>query len=642
MKKTEVSIKQKTFYKIVEKIGKFAVVEENGRLGLIILHSGQFMVSFGDYELDKEGDFLIFTKKKAGEEDTVTIFNVKNRYLYSESKVVTKFETGTMILRNRFDEKMNLFCSKYSCDVHNREFDSYTTGEMDNKYWIVLENDGKKSLFIKGKGLVLVDADDISIMGNKIIFSKDGYTQIKTAQITSSEYDSITIEPDLEDIIYCKKGNELYVYYIWHSSEDTIMVPILKTSGDTIKLGYHNRYSNLYHGTYQFIIGESGRYTIREITINSIDSFREGSPVTPVGLSYDAISYNSGVYILYSNSCERNDYPTEANEKNKKLEILYPLRRDTRKFYRTLSSENRDIACFSVNGEFYIEFFSENRERRIKKLSDSGMSQFEVKSITPVKNGFIFNDGTMDILFVKDKKGNAFSSLADEILWLGENYYLSTKNSVKTLHHYGKEISKRSILNATLHSDNTSDSFEHAKRIWIIMETDSIHNRFRLASVTHHEHKPATNLTLYNSYEWVAFYPDFILTLDEKITLYSYKGSVLAFLSPHTTIDVVGNCGGSKEGPTIYSIDGENYIIQDDEFIEIPVKERNLQMALYEGEYGYVAVNATSREEYDKKCAELENMSDGDFESTLKSAYNLSTEIQKKYPTLKLRQIQKK
>lgn len=621
MKKIEISTNEKTFYKIVLKIGDFAVIEDNERIGLIFLHSGNFIVKLGEYVLDRDGDFLIFTTKNAEKDQAeVEIFNVKTRCHYSRRKLVEKIKDGALILRNKFDDKMHFFCSKTydNYNVHSLEFDSYTVGEMDGKYWILFNLGNKKGLFIEGRGMVLpLEQDDIQIIGNKIIFTKDGKTRLNTDQLWSEGYDSITIDKNLEDIVYYRRDNEIFVYYIVYPNKDVrpTEVPIVKTHGDSIELAYYNRFSNSFHGVYQFIIGKNGYYIIREVVINNVDTFKEGSLVTEE--AYNNISYKDEVYIVDKDGINK---------------ILFPYRTNIDGFLKTISLGNNLIACVSKYGKCYIKNLSD--------ISEKGVFE-DAKSIRPVENGFIYGDGTKEILFVSHK-GNTYFESADEIQFLGGNYYTVLENGVKRLHHYGKELSCQNILRATIHSDNDSNTFDNAKNVWAILEIDRPHKRFQLAYMVHHNNKPATNFKVLSDYEWLAFYPDFILTLNDKIELFSYTGEPLAVLPPLTTIDVVGHCGKSGKDVTIYSIDGESYIVQDGEFINIPAQEKPLHMAVYEGVYGYVAVNASSQEEFAKKCSDIESMDDISFETTLKANYNSSMKLQEQYPSLVLKQIKPK
>ncbi len=622
MKKIEVSIKEKTFYKIVLKIGDFAVVEDNERIGLIVLQSGNFIVQLDDYVLDRDGDFLIFTTKNTEKDQTeVEIFNTKTRYHYSKRKLVEKIKDGALIIRNAFDDKMRFFCSKASYknyDVYNNEFDSYTLGEMDGKYWILFNLGDKKGLFVEGRGMVLpLEQDDIQIIGNKIIFTKDGKTQLIMGPIWTKEYSSIRVDPNLEDIVYYRKGNKTFVYYIGYHNKDAkpIQVPIIKTHGDSVELAYYKRFSDSFYGVYQFIVGENGCYTVREVVINKVDIFKEGSLVTDE--SYEKINYENEFYTVYKNGVNK---------------VLLPYRDNSGVFLKTISLGNDFLACFSKYGKCHI--------RNLSDISEKGVFE-DAKSIRPVENGFIYGDGTKEILFVSNN-GNTFSDSADEIQFLGGNYYTTLKNGVKRLRHYGKELSCQNILKATIHSDNDSNTFDNAKNVWAILEIDRPHKRFQLACMVHHNNKPATNFKVLSDYKWVAFYPDFILTLNDKIKLYSYTGESLAVLPPLTTIDVVGHCGKSGKDVTIYSIDGESYIVQYGEFINIPAQEKPLHMAVYEGVYGYVAVNASSQEEFAKKCSAIESMDEISFEATLKANYNSSMQLQEQYPSLTLKQVKPK
>ena len=602
MKKIEVTTKEKTFYKIVTKIDKFAIVEENGQLGLIILHSGNFMVPFDDYVLDRDDDILIFTKKRDGEDDAVTIFDVKKRFHYGERKLVEKIRDGALILLNKFDGRMYFFCSKAYDDynLHNLEFDSYTVGEMNGKYWILFNLGDKKGLFIEGRGMVLpLEQDDIRVIGDKIVFTKDGHTQINAGSIWSEEFDSIRLDPNVENLIYCRKGNETFVYYISRS-----LIPVFKTNSDSIELAYNEIYAYNFTGTLQFIVKENGHFIIREVIETYITDFKEGTIVTGPDKSYDKICFNGHLYIAQNNG---------------KSELIHPYIGRKKNLLGTVQLGNNVFPCDGT-------FFYPNVPKNVN------LTWLNEKS-------FIYSPDDGKELLISDNLGSNFFVWADKIEWLGENYYTVFDGEDKELYHYGHRLgSPLFISRVFIHGNDVSNTFEEGKRVWIILETT--YGSFMLARVTHHNERPAQNF-IWEHCKWAAFYPDFVLALDKEINLFSYDGTPLAILPPHITIDIVGHCNMSGKDATIYSIDGENYIIQDGEFINIPVKEKPLHMAVYEGEYGSVVINSNSKEDFSKKCAEIEKLNDEDFETVLQAQYNSSTEIQRKYPSLVLKPIQK-
>lgn len=628
MKKSVLSTVEKSYYKINAVIGEMAVVKDSeGKTALVNLTSDEIVFSFDFYGTRvcyNSGLIIFFTaldsNRKLTDLSKVSIYDAKtNKILCIDCDLEYEISEGdTLVFRSKEDGKLHLFdkrsyVTKNGKDILEIGLDDVSIMSIPDglkgakgKKALKLRCGDKFGMFVENYGLYLkIDCDSIDFVGNALTVLENGKKRIlirSFGDYLSGHYDTIKADPNHDEILYCEQGDTTFVYYI--DKNDNDIIPIMRTEGSKVFLSFKKSSSNDYRGVYSFIVRKNDGYTVEEVNVSGKRStLKESTPIT--NKIYKELIFKNGKYIL-------SDGPKEED-----IEEISFLNEQT-------------VMVFLKNGQCYVI------EGSLKALED----KFLVKCAQKIDRGYIVTAQNDEMtLYYKLGNGKVSKYNGANIEWLGGGYYTTEDKYGKMLCHLGKNIIAKSGKSVQIHADNSDNDFDEAKHVWALKR--AWNNTVQLLKFRHHKNK-AASLVGASIYDDVKFYPDFMIVKGVFMNMYDYNGNLLREFVFDVPITISGHIGGSMEDGTIYTIYDEDYIFENGKLVKISAKKETLHIAAYESEYGTVVVNSRQEDEFLKECSKIDALSEEEFERTLADHYASSKEIQKKYPSLVMRPVDKK
>lgn len=642
MQKKSLVIKEKVLYDTLGVICDTALVKSvTGMSGLINIKTQKIIGSFDNFSSLNYYDEGLFIQSKTVEEQIdgekkiniyIRIYDALSEKMLADNWLVINFEASfsKAILKDCKTQQYHFFdISKY----RNKD-DIFNTGFTDYKelyqyyyesFYALTNGNGKVALYSDNKGFLtdyIYDCIDYQDKDNVVIFTKDGKQLFKSAynyELESPLFDSVKVDKKDKKTIYGKKDSNIKVYFVDYLNfqllfETSEYDSLQCVDGHEIIDGslILESYLSDIPLNYTYIVEKDNKYGIILVSITKQPN-EESCQVemkTLVDPIYDAIEFKDSDFVLKKDNKKgllvkvRNEFKYLKTEYDA-IQILgygyYALQKDGKwSIFNIIKGEEILNDCEAFEGSASVYIF----ERNGKKV--------------------IFSP-------LVDNKYNLFGEY-DDVKKIGNKYYLIVKNGKQGLIHDMKIVVEPNYKSFDINvlCDNDYDKLDYNHQLYFSLQGDD--NQYQLAKYVATSYNTGKNRIEITDkkYQDIQFFNDIMLLKDEiKVYAYDYNNRLLRTFAKNVRVSV----SKSKTG-SLYMINGVGYSYNDGQLQVVPIEECTFYSAGYESQYGIVVVNSYDQATYEKKCADIDAMSEEEINKVLLAMYDNNPQVQKKYPTL--------
>ncbi len=605
---------------IIGKVDDTAIVsDQKGTVKLIDLSCQKEVVKVERCQVTTNSSSHIIILESQQEELKITIYDTRKREVLFKDATTTYISPEKDIYFIRPDDKsiriFDIKAYKDKKDISSTPLDYIN--KIDDSTFIV-SRDSKKGLYVRGKGLVeSIENDYIRYEGDdRFISIKDTLERlvIKTHASTGF-HETIRFDKLNRDVVYCHDADTISIYILYGTDYgNKKLIPITQVRGDSVEFVDKSKWPTDFGGRYRFIVKDQIGYCVIEAYVKNGKDFEPNHLMTPANERYDQLFVQGETiffekYGLHGFTIPRGPYIAAQYARIDNLaDNLYAL----------YKSENDDL-CDIITTKPHA-------------------TVLENVKITEIRaNDIIFEkDGETGILNAEKQRTPKYILGNYKVRHLGHGFYEVEENGLKGIYQKGKMLLPISYLNVRFHKITKALDFrETPNHIYFSLEITE--GGVGIARFTTHPNKAATrNFETAPLYKDVHFLTDYIyVETEEQIELFDYD-YLSSIKLPTDTI--IKEYPMSKDSSiTTYSINGEFFSYIHGKLVPTTIEPKPLYLASYETEYGTIAINSNSEEEYNKKCETLDSLSEDDINETLKSHLQNDKELQKAYPTLTLK-----
>ena len=566
------------------------------------------------------------TKVVGVNRESISIYDTVEDKVLADHWVIEHKHINAHILMDPKTKKYHIFDPQKYRDEKKNEFDtefdnSEVLGSFKKDFIYVLEKDGLKEAYTERRGRLLDEMqDDFRILGNVIIYSKDGKEEFCAIPEEdwwilgrSKEHEKITMDtrnPKEKLIYYGRDGNKITAYCVLGGSvyklfeekncfeidemyheqpktEDYRLQFTFRIHSTNDKWGLKSVYSTFWNHT----------STSKTILNNEWSAIRQ-NPNDPKVLIYE----NWPRMGLIKNTLDSVKKTECAFDKSSKL---------SKRYYLLDYNEVCSIYDLEKNKIVYADFTIE------EKVNDN---EYIVKK--DGKEAIIFIQKTINSTDLVVLDGYSHVQKAD----LG--YYYVTKDFKSGIVKDGKEIIKPKYKEIEVEDFDRDEDKDPDDRIIFFKATnmDGSHELYK------HNRKMGLKEVVMREYYSYKFWEGLLICYDhDNAHIYSFDGGQLFGLIPSNAKMSVAKYDNNGRA-IVFNFNGQLVGYKNGRFTIIPPE--SIYSAIYELDYGYVVVNEYDKNLFLKRTAEIEKLGGYAVNMVLHSMYDENKEIQEKYPNL--------
>lgn len=650
MKRTSIVVKEKSIYNIDILIDNIAYIKSvTGKTGLLNIKTNEIIGDMNYYYTisDTNGKFYIQTLEieKGTKEnnwhskENIRIYDALNEKMIADGfEVVESFRKYYEVasLRSPIDGKIHLF-DKYACRKPTNIFDlslddvKILYDSCTYKYFVVTMN-GKKGLYHSDcydevQSLVTqIEFDDIEKMPNIVVFTKNNEKYFiwdgKDGK-TSAKFDSITVDEQNTNIVYCKKGNKTHIYNT--KSQKLLLI----SEADEVKyLSEYGDSYNDYRGEYVFQTKKGKKLGLVSSKINN--KFRKsnnGEAIVTELLDpdYDEIEQSYNRFYLKKNG-KMGLFIGYSNYNQLIVPIYDNIDHLGEDYFALYTGEYCDIGRVTP----YTPYTTSVTKCQIEK--DTRFGSIYKKD---GKYGLILTDRYSENTIIP----NEYESISCAL----EYYFILEKDSKKGFMHQGKMVIPMDYDDIQIGgSYEKYRSMKDAKVLYFSLKKG---NKFELAKM-HNYQCVITNVEFVSNHTFdsIVLFRDIMVFKDQDFTyIYDYEEKLVKTLPAQTSvIPFAKPCSKYDEEPNhrdyLYSIDGTYFYYQDGKFEKVLAEENDCYVTTYENGDETFELRTFNKTEHDAFCLALEDKEDSEAEKAL---MKVSKNGNHEYPTLVLKRVNK-
>ncbi len=648
MKKTSIIVKEKSMYDIDILIGNTAYIKSvTGKTGLLNIKTNAIIGDMDYYHTiyDTNGKFYIQTLEieKGTRENNwhskknIRIYDALNEKMIADGFEIVEsyrdyFEVAS--LRSSIDGKIHLF-DKYACRKPTNIFDMALDDvkmlykAYNDTYFVVTMN-GKKGLYHNNcyneipSLITQIEFDEIEKLPNIIVYTKNNEKYFvcdgKDGK-TSAKFESITVDEQNKNIVYCKKENKTHIYNT--ESQELLLI------SETDEVKYLSKYGDSYndhHGEFIFLIKQNEKLGLVSSKINNeIKKSNNGEAIVTELLTpdYDEIEQHYNRFYLKQND-KMGLFIGDSNH-NQLIEPIY---------------DNIDYL-----GEDYFALY-------IGEYCDIGRMTPYTPFTTSVTNcqieknirfGLIYKkDGKYGLILTdRDNKNTIIPNNFESISCVLEYYFILEKDSKKGFMHHGKMVIPMDYDEIQIGgSYGKYSSMKDAKVLYFSLKKG---NKFELAKMHNYQYV-TTNVEFVSNHTFdsIDFFRDIMVFKDQNYTyIYDYEEKLVkTFPAQTSVIPFAKPCSKWDEEHNhrdyFYAIDGVYFYYKDGKFEKVLVEENDCYVTTYEIGNETFELRTFNKTEHDAFCQTIESKEDSEAEKTL---IEIAKNGNNKYPTLVLKRV---
>ena len=637
MNKEFTILKKDVFYEIKRIINNTAYLESSfGKNGLFNINTRQLIgdLDFYNTSFDEDGKFY-FQEKTINENpnkdinnslNTIRIYDaLEEELLLDNWKIKFKFPNYYLVaVESPYNKKVHLFdinTCREDINIFYKPLDGINLlYQQYNDILLVLKKGEKKGLYYHNHYRRIssiiepIEFDSIEKLSKVIVFQKNNqklFIYTNEFNNKSETFDDITIDKENDDILYCKKGKEIFVYNI------NIKKLILKVEANQINY-IHMDFNNHLCDIFYFDVVKNNKHKLISSNPNVIFSSEEKylKGINIFDSDYDGIMKIHGGVVLK----EQEKYglfvfnSVDSQLIKPRYDKIEYLIND---YYALYTNDYCDIGKVLPNCLF---------EPIITKC----------KIVEVHGDEYILNKNNQyGILFANNLNDKLLPLEYSSCRYLKKHCYILKQNNKEGLFYLDEYIIPIKYDKIGVGSQCGYNNLEKAPVLYFSLQQG---DKYKLAKLNEND-----NIKYINTFNSIDFFNELILLKDQQYSyMFSYeKDSPLIKRVPiETTITIYDSpyhndyysLGGLKK--QIYCIDGKNYYLYNNRLYEVFVENTDLYVTKYITDTNIYEVSGYNPLSYNKFCSDIEN--DDNAEKTL----NLMSEeglLEKRYPTLVLK-----
>lgn len=649
MKKKSVIVNEKNAYEVLCLINNTAyVMGIDAKKGLFNIKTNQIITNMDRYDSfwDKKSkiyclikelhELSCFPKKIIKIYDALNekmiadgfeIIKVYDNFDYNDHYYVDKY--SILVTKSPIDGKLHLF-DRYACRNITNIFDTPLddVNEILSQHkciYLVVTANGKKGLYQhefynSESSLILpIEFDDIQKFSNIIVFTQNNqkyfvYTSdINKKDISkkSSIFDDIETDKKKGNIIYCKKGKQIYVYNT-QTQELLLSIDAEKIkymykkgiNGRELKSGYIIELME--NGVLYFEIMKNGKKGV--ICLEIKDDYRKmgiGPKVfTLLAPEYDKIeSRPAGLYLKKD---EKYGLFIGNLYNNQIIEPKYDIIDFLQYGYEDCIALYNNGLCDIVEKNIYGPCNPIITDCEIAECFDYALSYKK--------------DGKYGLIFIYNyRHKNIFPPIYDKISNIEKYTYIFEKNNKKGLMHLGKIV-----ISIKYDEIIVSDEFKIAKScggelcrvLYIALKK---RNKYALAKL-YPDIYEGTNVEFISDYIYnkIDLFHDIIVLKNRNHTyIFDYNGNLLKTLPANASITAHEKQYSELKQHDSYCIDGECYFYYNGKLEEVYTENKDLYLTTYETDQDLFEIRCYNKNEHDLFCSTIDSQKGIEAEKSL-------------------------
>lgn len=638
MKKTTTVVQEKNIYNIGIMINNIALINSvTGKSGLLNVKTNEIIGVMDNYETkyNSKSKFYYQIKKvkspdNANELELIRIYDAKEeRMIVDGWEVVKKFSNYHFsALKSPLDGKIHLF-NEYECRNISNMFalaldDVEILFESYNDYLVLIQN-GKKALFYfndydKIYNLeTAFEFDDIEVLPKILVFTQGStkyFKYINKKEERSPLFDDITVDEEYKNIIYCKKGDDTYIYNTY------IKKLLLKTD---IKTKYLTRSSdNDFYNSFFFQIEKNSKLGLTMVETNEKpqDNVPKIQTITLLEPLYDDI------YL-------KNHYGRVYLELNQKQGLF---------LFRGNSSQLINPSYHKIQylgWDIYALYPEDNEYCDLVQITPYSPSEELVTNCRVIQNherGIVYEKNNLFGLIIKYNSFKIIPALYSKISPLSY-YFLAEKEDKKGLILQSEFIIPLEYKDIEINTTKTDSIYGPKAHYFALQKDEGI---YELAKRENRYNSSEVEFVSNHQFKNITFFDDIMVLQDEENTfIYNYEEKLLkTFPSSVTIIPEIIDANTSR-AKYFYIIDGITYYYKNAKFEQAPCEENTFYLTTYETDEAIYEVKSWNKEQHDIFCGLIDN-DDEKAKNCLLNAPLKETCTPYNFPTLTLKRTLKK
>lgn len=217
-------------YKTIKKFNNTAYIEfEDGNNALFNLKTSQILGEIKDYSVSWNNQRKLFYQVTIIDESKslINIYDTsEEKFIVNGWEFVKKLDDELLLLKSPIDNKLHLFDTEYRAAFEEPIDGAEVLFNDIGQSYLSIIAEGKQGLYhhcgleyarhVAKEGMITQkEFDGIEAYKNIFVYTKDNqkfFSYIDSPETKSIDFDDITVDKEKEEIVYCKKGNMIFVY----------------------------------------------------------------------------------------------------------------------------------------------------------------------------------------------------------------------------------------------------------------------------------------------------------------------------------------------------------------------------------------------------------------------------------------------
>lgn len=654
MKKTSTIEKEKSIYSIDRLIDNIACIRSvTGKTGLLNIKTNEIIGKMHYYHTIYSTNRKFYIQTLGGmlkiphennqpSKAMVRIYDVLNEKMIVDGFEVVKpyiSDYALTVLRSPIDGKIHLFdgidAYRKSTSVFDMALDdAQLLYNSDNDMYFLVTMNGKKGLCHhncckKVSSLVTqIEFDNIERFTNIVVYTKDNekYFVIDgTDGKTSEKFESITVDENNKNILYCKKGNKTFIYDT--QLKKLLLTQTLTKENDEIKYlsqygDYHYRYTNIVE--FLFLVKRKGKFGL----VSSKFDHDNGKVIATKLLTpdYDEIVSRDSRHYLKKKGKIGLFIGNSIHH-----QFIKPIYDDIDYLWHTDYHASRAGDYFALYTGDYCDLV------RLNSLTPCTPVVTRCQIQEYVRDGIIYKKDGLYGLVVTDghNKDAIIPNEYNNISCVLEHYFILDKDSKKGVMHLGETIIPMQYDDIQIAGRyyNYIDK-RNTKFLYFSLKKG---NRYELAKMYNNPYSVnPVEFVSNRTFDAIDFFKDIMVFRDQEHTyIYDYKEQLLKRLPAAVSVIPFARPGRSDY---FYSIDGIYYYYEEGQFEQALVEENDCFVTTYETDTELFEIRAYDKSELDTFCQEIDSQEESEALKTLRGKPSVNYGC----PSLVLKRVKKK
>lgn len=651
MKKTSTIVKEKNIYEIGALINNTAYIKSiTGKTGLLNIETNQIIGEMDNYYTIYDTDEKFYYQEKEIEKTskendrtsrkTVRIYDALNEILLVDGwEVIKQFTDYYRIatVKSPIDGKLHLFdiyAFRKPTNIFDMPLDDVEKlySEYNDTYLVVTIN-GKKGLYHHNcynevpSLITPIEFDNIEKLPNIIVYSKNNQKYFVCTDKDgkkSNTFDEITIDKNKENIAYCTKESQIYVY------NTKLQELLLSTDADKIRYMY--RIGDIYNdcnGEFFFEITKDEKCGVISSEINNaIRKAGTGARVsTLLPPKYDEIKINNNV--LYLKKDGKIGLFVGDSYHNQVIEPKYD----------NISYVGYNYFALYSNGLCDIIKASSNTFKTI--ITNCEIAGDFAEAISYKKNG------KYGLLLPNcDRRDIIIEPIYDSISNVARYYFILEQNNKKGLMHLGKIMIPIEYDEISIGGQYRKyGSLDDSEVLYFALKKGK---KYELAKL-HNWKYVSTDVEFVSNhtFDTIDFFREIMVFKDKVYSyIYDYNEKLLKSLPVNTSITAYERPYQSdydeehKYRDYFYCIDDVYYYYKNGKLGEVYTENNDLYLITYETDTDSFEIRSYNKDEYDSFCYAIDSQEDAEAEKLLIEMSEKGFS-RREYPALVLKRVKK-